>query len=177
MFSCLHCSMKSIKNPCSIIIIVKKKKLPQELSLTLFILRHFLTQEKKNYCRTAEKDVRLFTVSFKSSVPGQQRHCKSTCRKRLHHSSPLNLPRPEDKSLLIRMKRSHEGEAKGLNAHMRRIGTGSSLTSVQLRETEGWTKVWCSRSTTSIWYPRTQMMVWVSLHHNNIEPTITHGWV
>lgn len=58
--------MKSIKNPCSIIIIVRKKKLPQELSLTLFILRHFLTQEKKNYCRTAEKDVRFFPLASKA---------------------------------------------------------------------------------------------------------------
>ena len=113
----------------------KKKKVALRTFLT--IQRYFLTQEKKNDCRRAEKNVMFFIPNFKSNVPKKQRHYKSMLRKRLHPSSPLKLPCPEDKSLLIRMKRSHEGEGKGLNAHVRRSGMWPTFPDVWLQETEG----------------------------------------
>ena len=75
---------------------------------------------------TAEQEKRMSCFLFLTSKAMFQKNkdnIKARFRKRLHPSSPFKLPCPEDKSLLIKMKRSHEGEGKGLNARARRSGT------------------------------------------------------
>lgn len=73
MFVC-ECARAHTRVMCvsvCVCLIVVISLLSQELSLILLILRHFLTQEKKNYCRTGEKDVIFFAFSFKRNILGQ----------------------------------------------------------------------------------------------------------
>lgn len=93
-----------IRNPCSVITnVIFKKSCPKNFSLT--IQRYFVTQEKKNDCRTTEKDVIFFIPNFKSMFQENKDTIKHFQKETTSFLS-LKLPCPENKSLLVRMKKS-----------------------------------------------------------------------